>query len=179
VDVVDAPEPIALTIGYLKPRILIGSKLVWLLSHDELEAVLRHELAHVAKRDPLRVVLADCVRLSLPIVPLAHHLAQEFRVQKELEADRAAMRAMGTEAPLASALLKSLSLIRSEPGGTASLGPTEARIDALVGRQSTSAGVTRLLGPALLSIAVLATASAGLFLLASSPGTAVLHICPV
>lgn len=60
-------QPLAATIGILRPRVFVSSVLRKQLSAEELAVVLRHEEAHVRRRDPLRRVLArlGCV-LHLP-----------------------------------------------------------------------------------------------------------------
>src|SRR3972149_890787 len=42
-----APEPMAITVGYVSPRILLSSGLLDVLDESELEAVLHHEAAPV------------------------------------------------------------------------------------------------------------------------------------
>jgi Zn-dependent protease with chaperone function len=74
IDVIVADSPFALTVGYLRPRIVISSVLVELLEESELEAVIRHEFVHASRLDPLRVLLSDFFRAGLPFVPVLSYL---------------------------------------------------------------------------------------------------------
>src|SRR3989304_5301491 len=62
VHVVSDPEPYALTAGFWRPAIFLSTGMTALLEGDELEAVLRHELAHVRRRDPLKALLGRAAR---------------------------------------------------------------------------------------------------------------------
>ena len=177
--VVEAAEPLALTVGYWRPVVLISTGMVELLNSAELEAVLRHESTHVRRRDPLRTVIAEALRLGFPLVPLIGRLAQHFKVQKEVEADRCTVQQMGDARPLAGALLKALQESPRESFGAVGISPTEARIDALLGSTPPSNGSLYYVWPGLLSIAISATTATILYLIASNPTTAVLHICDV
>lgn len=56
--VIDSPQPLAATIGILRPRVVVSSALRRHLPGELLAAVLEHEQAHVRRRDPLRRMLA-------------------------------------------------------------------------------------------------------------------------
>ncbi len=174
---VKADEPIALTIGYWSPQIILSSGLLAALDERELEAVLHHETTHVARRDPLRILIADCCRTALPFIPAVSYLVDRFRTRKELEADAAAIESMGSPLPLASALAKILTTMPAQPPFGVGLSPTEARIDALLGRPVHESRA-RLAGVIATSIPALAALSLGLYLVASSPHITALHVCP-
>ena len=97
--------PVALCHGLLRPRLLLSTGALRGLSATEVEAVLRHERAHLRRRDPLRLVVARAVAAALPAVPLLGALAATLPAAQELAADRAVLAAMGADA-LAGALLK-------------------------------------------------------------------------
>ena len=59
---------------------------------DELEAVLRHELAHLEARHPLRLFLQRLVEIIFWFHPLVWITSREASVQRELAADRRANR---------------------------------------------------------------------------------------
>jgi Zn-dependent protease with chaperone function len=174
---VEADEPMALTVGYWSPRIILSSGLLDALDEKELEAVLHHETAHVARRDPLRTLIADCCRTALPFIPAVSFLVDRFRTRKELEADAAAIESMGSALPLASALAKILARMPAQTPVGVGLSPTEARIDALLGKPVRESSA-RLVGVVATSIPALAALSVGLYLIASSPHITALHICP-
>ncbi len=97
--------PVALCHGLLWPRLLLSTGALRGLSATEVEAVLRHERAHLRRRDPLRLVVARAVAAALPAVPLLGVLAATLPAAQELAADRAVLAALGADA-LAGALLK-------------------------------------------------------------------------
>ena len=97
--------PVALCHGLRWPRILLSTGTVRGLSMTEMEAVLRHEYAHVRRHDPLRLVVARALAAALPAVPLLGELAATLPAAQELAADRAVLNVLGAEA-LAGALLK-------------------------------------------------------------------------
>ncbi len=97
--------PVALCHGLRWPRILLSTGAVRGLSMTEVEAILRHEYAHVRRHDPLRLVVARALAAALPAVPLLGELAATLPAAQELAADRAVLNVLGAEA-LAGALLK-------------------------------------------------------------------------
>ena len=174
----DAPEPIAITVGYLSPRILLSSGLLDVLDASELEAVLHHEAVHLARRDPLRQFICDCCRTALPFIPIVHHAASHFRMKKEVEADRVAIAAMGSPIPLASALERVISAMPTEHPLGIGLTPTEARIDSLLGKPEIAESAGRLALVGVLSLPALTLLSAGFYFLAHGPHLSMLHVCP-
>jgi len=87
--------PVALCHGLLRPRLLLSTGALRGLSATEVEAVLRHERAHLRRRDPLRLVVARAMAAALPAVPLLGALAATLPAAQELAADRAVLAAMG------------------------------------------------------------------------------------
>ena len=101
---IDLDIPVALCCGLRRPRLLLSTGLARRLSDAELEAVLRHEAAHLRRRDPVRLVLARALAELLPLRILSR-LATSMPLAQELAADRSALAAGGTQA-LGGALLK-------------------------------------------------------------------------
>jgi hypothetical protein len=136
IDVVDDGRPFSFCYWFIRPRICISTSLVRRLDVEELRAVLFHERYHLRHRDPLRLVIARYFAAGLYVVPVVEELVEHFVLEKELEADQDAVRAMGEVRPLAGALYALLpdadevSLGLLVPVG--SLSVTEARIDHLV-----------------------------------------------
>lgn len=129
------PRVYAFTTGLVRPRIFLSGGLAQLLAADELEAVVRHELAHVARRDPLRFLLVGLTRPFWPLLPALRVLDCQVRLRAELAADRAAVAVLGRE-PLAAALI---AVTHAGPLGefraiVASFSTTDARVAALLGR---------------------------------------------
>jgi Zn-dependent protease with chaperone function len=90
------PNP-AFTVGWLKPRIYVTGSLRERLSPDELAALLAHEGAHVARRDPLRLSLLRFLAQTLFWIPALRKLAADVADEAEVQADDVAAR----ERPLA------------------------------------------------------------------------------
>jgi Zn-dependent protease with chaperone function len=134
-DLVDLAVPVAFCYGYLRPRVLVSTGLVELLPPRELEALLLHEREHLRQRDPLKVAAGKLLAASTFFVPLLTALYRRFLVEKELAADRAAIREQAGAASLSAALLRLLE--QQAPGspafGAGSSDALEARLDALLG----------------------------------------------
>jgi Zn-dependent protease with chaperone function len=113
----DAPAMTAA--GILRPRILLSPSTTALLSPNELQAALKHELAHVRRRDNLRKLLLEC----LPFPGMAE-LETAWLEAAEMAADNCAARNASEALDLAAALIK---LSRALP-----LGPPAELTAALV-----------------------------------------------
>lgn len=94
----------AFTAGMLRPRIYVAEALAGRLPAAELEAVIAHEGAHVARRDPLRLTLLRALACTLFWLPALRRLAEDVGDQAELIADDVAA-ARGRPLVVASAIL--------------------------------------------------------------------------
>ncbi len=83
------PNP-AFTAGWLEPRIYVAATLANHLSLGELAALLAHEGAHVARRDPLRLSLLRFFACTLFWIPALRRLAADLADEAEVMADDAA-----------------------------------------------------------------------------------------
>ena len=130
--------PVALCHGLLRPRLLLSTGALRGLSATEMEAVLRHERAHLRRRDPLRLVAARALAAALPAAPLLGALATTLPAAQELAADRSVLAAIGADA-LAGALLKVNAAGGTPRGPLVAVGAfsdaelADARIDQLLG----------------------------------------------
>jgi beta-lactamase regulating signal transducer with metallopeptidase domain len=162
----------AFTAGWLRPRVYVAESLGWLLSEDELAAVLTHEGAHVARRDPLRLSLLRFLGCTLFWIPALRRLAGDIADEGEVRADDVAASRHGLA--LASALVR-LAAWPSAGSGAVAVGFTggdllERRVLRLTGERI--APKTRVTKLSLLG--------AGLALvLAWSSGMAVAHPMPM
>jgi len=86
VRLLDQDEPIALTVGWVRPTILLSTGLIRSLSSDSLNAVLAHEHAHVRRRDTW---LAASDRIAASILPqrVANPLLHQIHISRELACD--------------------------------------------------------------------------------------------
>lgn len=133
--VVSLEAPVALCHGFFRPRLLLSTGVVHRLSRTEIEAVLRHEQAHLRRRDPLRLLGVRALADALPSVAALRQLAATLPLAQELAANRDALAAVGAEA-VAGALLKvggALGPLRNVDAPIMAFGAVDARIDQLLG----------------------------------------------
>ncbi|TNE89497.1 MAG: M56 family peptidase [Deltaproteobacteria bacterium] len=86
---VDLPQPVAVLAGWLRPSLLVDRQLWSALAPTHREALLAHERAHLARRDPL--VLAS-LRLLTAVAPgpLRQRLLRQWLDHAEHRADAGA-----------------------------------------------------------------------------------------
>lgn len=80
------PNP-AFTVGWLWPRVYVAAQLAQCLTRDQLSAVLAHEGAHVARRDPLRLSVFRFFARTLFWIPALRRLADDAADDAEVQAD--------------------------------------------------------------------------------------------
>ena len=95
----------AFTTGFWRPRVYFDASLSNVLDHHQLSAVVAHEAAHVARRDPLRLSLIRFLACTLFYVPALRRLADDLADEAEIDADDAAV-AHSERLVLASAILE-------------------------------------------------------------------------
>lgn len=92
-------QPLAFTYGFRRPIIVLSW---WMVSHldaRELEAVLMHELTHVARQDALVLWVAQLLRDAFFYLPTSWLAYRQLQQEKELACDELA--ALQTHRPLA------------------------------------------------------------------------------
>lgn len=99
-------RPMALTWGLLRPTLLLSTWMVEHLDRRELEAVVAHELGHVARRDYLVVWLATVLRDAFCYLPTSWAAYRRLQQEKEFACDDLAVGATHRPLALASALAK-------------------------------------------------------------------------
>ena len=97
------PNP-AFTVGWRTPNVFVARTLSHTLSAAELEAVLAHEIAHVRRRDPLRLFLLRGLASTLFWLPAIRRLVEDLADEAEIAADDAV--APSLRLALASAMLR-------------------------------------------------------------------------
>jgi Zn-dependent protease with chaperone function len=107
ITVIISEEPIALTYG-LKPKIVLSTALVNLLTEEELRAVICHEQFHQQQRDPLKKFLITLLVTALWYVPILKWVSKYYQTLREIEADKFAIQQTNNMLDLSSALLKLL-----------------------------------------------------------------------
>ena len=96
----------AFTAGWMRPRIYVTAELAQLLTSDELTAVIAHEGAHAARRDPLRLSLLRFLAETLFYIPALRRLADDLADEAEIAADDIAASGATTSVALASAIIR-------------------------------------------------------------------------
>lgn len=129
---------LAYTAGLLHPQIWVSTALARGLTGDELDAVLWHEREHLLRCDPLRVLIVRLIASLFVIVPAVRVAAMRFEVAKELDADRAAVRAQRGPAALAGALMVLGSRPAAADVAIGGWSMTNVRVDQLCGEDPSS-----------------------------------------
>lgn len=96
----------AFTAGTFSPVVAIDPYLVATLDEGEVEGLLAHELAHVARRDPLLCLLTGVFRDAVFFLPPVHAAGRWLRREQEESADDRASELTGKPGSLASGILK-------------------------------------------------------------------------
>src|SRR5262245_46845505 len=99
-------RPLALTYGLRRPTLLFSTWLLENLDQRELEAVVAHELAHVARHDYLVVWLATILRDAFFYLPVCRAAYRQLQTEKEFACDDFAVGLTRRPLALASALAK-------------------------------------------------------------------------
>jgi beta-lactamase regulating signal transducer with metallopeptidase domain len=93
-------------IGWLKPVILVPAGMLGGLTPSEVEMILLHELAHIARHDFAINVLQSVVETLLFYHPAVWWVSNRVRAERELCCDDVAVRLSGSPLDLAKALTK-------------------------------------------------------------------------
>ncbi|MCX6633903.1 MAG: GWxTD domain-containing protein [Acidobacteria bacterium] len=93
-------------IGWLRPAILVPAGALCGLSAEQLEAVLAHELAHLARRDALVNLLESVAEVALFYHPAVWWISSRIRREREHCCDDLAVAVCGSARLYAGALLR-------------------------------------------------------------------------
>ena len=97
VEVFANDQPLAFCFGFISPKIYLSSKIISITSKEELHGVLEHEKYHVGSKDNLTMILAQIVENAFPFIPLISELIRNYRTEREIAADQAAIEAIGKQ----------------------------------------------------------------------------------
>ena len=144
-------RPLALTAGFLKPRVFLSTKLVDALDEKELRAVVLHELHHRDSRDPLKGLAVSFISDLLFFLPISRFLRKTYSLTAEIAADAHSVDNRADPLDLVASLLK----VRKIGGPAASwfFDPATERVKRLLGEPSK---VRRPLARVLLTAVLLA-----------------------
>lgn len=98
--------PISFAVDTQKPTVVVSEGLLSLLSKDEIEVVIAHELAHIKNSDTALKAMVTAYKTALPHDPVIRLVEAAFHRERELAADEAAAKVTRKPLSLASALLK-------------------------------------------------------------------------
>ena len=124
-------SPPLLLYGTYKPKVLVSETTISLLSREELEVAIRHELSHLRFRDNLKKL----VLYGIPFPGLGS-LERAWQEAAELAADKAAVSTHDDALNLAAALIKlcRLAPVQQPPALTVGLVELTALVDVRVRR---------------------------------------------
>jgi len=154
VRVIDVAEPMAYCLPGIRSRVVLSKGTLSALSHSEVQAILRHERAHLRARHDLVLESFIAVHTAFPRFVRSGSALRAVRLLVELLADDAAVRAVGP-APVARALV-ACAAARTPAGAMAAGGATTViRVRRLAGRPNSMllslgaylAAVVVLVGP--------------------------------
>ena len=113
---------VPMVIGWLRPVILLPVAATTGLSSEQLEAILAHELAHVARRDYLVNLLQSVVETLLFYHPAVWWVSNQIRVEREHCCDDIAVAVSGNVLVYARALTELEELRGRSPAPSLALG---------------------------------------------------------
>jgi Zn-dependent protease with chaperone function len=100
----ESERPLAVTVGFFRPKIYVSERMRELLSASQFEAVLAHEQAHARWLDALvKFVVRLCAQLHFP--PVRERLLEAIDLASEQACDEAAAEAVGDRLTVAEAIL--------------------------------------------------------------------------
>jgi len=98
--------PVSFAVQTATPIVVISESLLSILSRDELQTVMAHELAHIKNSDTNLKAIVTAYKTALPMDPVIRLVEAAFHREREMVADEVAAKATGKPLSLASALLK-------------------------------------------------------------------------
>lgn len=93
-------------VGILHPAVMIPESVLHVLDGRQLEAVLAHEVAHLARRDPLLNLVQHGIEILLFFQPAARWLSGRARIERERCCDDLAVARTGDPVVYAAALVE-------------------------------------------------------------------------
>jgi bla regulator protein BlaR1 len=105
---INSVRPFAFCFGIIKPKIYVSKKLIQILSKRELRSVILHEKYHIQKHDTLTLLIATVFESLTPHLPLVKDIIRNYKIERELMADKSAILELGSSNDLISVLKKLL-----------------------------------------------------------------------
>ena len=132
---------VPLTVGWLRPVILLPASTLTALTPGEIEMILAHELAHIRRHDYVVNLLQAAVESLLFYHPAVWWVSGRIRVEREHRCDDLAVEACGNAVGYVRALaaLDAIVSVRPRAALAATGAPLLARIERLLDRGKTPA----------------------------------------
>ncbi|TVQ12048.1 MAG: TonB family protein [Bacteroidetes bacterium] len=92
--------------GYIKPVILFPVSAITQLSHEEIELIILHELAHIKRHDYLLKILQSTVQTILFFNPFCYFFSRQAELTRELCCDKVVIKMKNQKFRYAQTLLK-------------------------------------------------------------------------
>ena len=106
---------VPMVIGFFKPMVLVPIGIVNTLSTKEVEAILAHELAHIARNDYLLNILQSVIEVIFYFNPAVWWISANIRVERENCCDDLAIQHCGNSLSYAKALVQIQEMYHSRP----------------------------------------------------------------
>lgn len=150
-----------LTLGAVKPIVLVPAGFLTSMPPAHVEAILLHELAHIRRHDFLMGLIQTAIKTVLYFNPAVLILSRQIDEDREQACDDMAVAVTGQPADL----VRGLAALRLGPNGAANElvmaadgGPLLTRLNRLMGRSVTSRSTSKL-SAAAISALMLGTAA--------------------
>ncbi|MCB0577197.1 MAG: M56 family metallopeptidase, partial [Saprospiraceae bacterium] len=111
-----------MALGWLKPFVLFPVGMINRLGPDEVEAVLAHEMAHIARRDWIYNLLQAFIETLFYYHPAVWWISMVVRRERENSCDDAALAATGNRIAYAKALVQVQEMAKPAPVPALALG---------------------------------------------------------
>jgi len=162
---------VPLTIGYLKPVVLLPAGSLTGIPYDQLEAILAHELAHIKRADYLVNFFQSVVEIIFFYHPAVWFISSLIRDERENICDDLSVEITGNPALLAKALL-AITAPKVQPQFVMSLFKNQNKIIRRVKRMTGENYNSKLKGKLYLASAMMIILiSFGLYACSSANGT--------
>ncbi len=109
----DVASPMA--VGFLHPAVILPESLPGELAQPEMEHVLLHEVAHIARKDDWTNLLARLLGAALALHPVAWWILRQIEREREIACDDWVVARTGSARPYAQSLAR-MSELRSRKG---------------------------------------------------------------
>jgi hypothetical protein len=114
----------AFCLGGLQPAIVLSECLFAQLSREQIDMIIKHELAHINRRDPALFLALQFLDSLLWFDPSARRLSRRVRAAAEIACDEAALSGGTRHNVYADALVRSCEIASSSPAQMAAFGET-------------------------------------------------------